>query len=252
MYNLTLDGIIQKIKDNKAPFWILYFDIGGQRAHNPCDFNDSESDKTKSIEQKIKASCDKLKFIISNYKNQFDTGKKKFYITIKKDRKANTETSRFDYIFSINNNIKKDNIQDTENRGYPLGMLPKQYIDQKLENLKKEFEIDYKTKDLIRREQELSDKNKIIDKESTIVEKGLTKSLLKIYDALTGEKTSLVNIPDNTDKTNNEPADNRQEATERLATYIYENVKSEQEINKLFEAIKNLLVKKTQKEKEKK
>jgi len=247
MNYLTLENILQKIEDNQAPYWLLYFDIGGQRANYPCDYNDSDQDKTQSVNEKIKNSCEKLRFVINNYKSQFNTGQKLFYITLKKDRKSNSEISRFEYIFYINGQKKQDTKQDQPNlSGYPVGMIPTEYLNQKIENLKNSLQTDFREKELKKKEEELQKKEQKIDKESTIVEKGLTKSLLKIYDALTGSNTTTTTRSITTEtppKQNSEKEIKKEAATEELASFIFDNFETEKEINTLADSIRKLVEK---------
>ena len=241
---ISFDIVLEKIRENKTPYWRLFFDMGGQRATQPCDYFDPQQVTDDNLDEKINASVEKLKHVMDGYMKVF-AGRKYFHIVMKPNVRANGETARFDYAFFIEGKGTEGTQQSLQ--GLPamaanLGMVSKDVLDQKLELVKQQMQIEWMQKELEKKEQKLAEREKEIDSDANTMAKGMKKALMGIYNTIIDDdEMELKGIPGKDDE---EADDEKTKATEELAEFVYNNFKSDKDVKNLLKIVKDYVNKK--------
>lgn len=231
MLSLSENLIYEKIRNNKTPYWTLYMHDGVLRSNNPSDIFDPDTLELKDEDTRIEASIRKLQSDLEYYKKELPKGiPMYFYIVMKKTKTSNGEASVFSYNFKIINEQATalnglEQTQQTSINGFRTPEEMDAHFQKKMELYQKELLLGIKEDEIRKKEKELMERDNELNKESTVVTRGIKNAFWQIADTLgwsnNAPTKSLTGTPSPTPVQSHDP---KADKVEKLATYIYEQL----------------------------
>ncbi|HQF10645.1 MAG TPA: hypothetical protein PKV22_00020 [Paludibacteraceae bacterium] len=244
MLSLSENLIYEKIRNNKTPYWTLYMHDGVLRSNNPSDIFDPDTLELKDDDTRIEASIRKLQSDLEYYKKELPKGiPMYFHIVMKKTKTSNGEASVFSYNFKITNEqaTALNGIEQTQQQGINGFKTPEEmdaYIQKKMEIYQKELLLGIKEEEIKKKEKELIERDNELNKESTVVARGMKNVFWQIAGEL-GWADNKPAAPLSGTPTNSH--DTKADKVEKIANYIYDKI-DEQDIELLTPELLSTLI----------
>jgi len=210
--------IYQKIKDNQAPYWVLYSMHGPVKATTPLDVFVANEDMPP--DRLIEHSINRLQQTLQLYKdNTINTELPQFAITLKASPKSHGDKV-FEYIFQIDTPTDNQPLQGTPTPTQPPMMDSlMEIMEKKVALAGKETYLSMWEKQLTEREKNIKARERELEKDFEPYRKMLNMAMPKLVESaadLFGNAESGLSGTDHA-------GDPKAQTVEDLATYIYEN-----------------------------
>jgi len=246
---LSPRNIYSLIASNNAPYWKLFL-IRDYKRNLVGSYSCENVAKDAEIAEKVQKSKEALSNMLANWEGETCP----FEIDMRTSNTANGssifEGIRFKLDASESNegNSGLSGIPNNPEALAGLGYVHRAQLESMLENVRNQSRLDIERerlawqkeqfeRELKEKQNELKELEKKYNSNSSLIQDGLTK-------ALSGLISNFISIPGNESISGTEEKDEKNEAANDVAAYLYENFDMN-EISKIKEVVKNVYTQKT-------